>query len=83
MELRLRCRRSTDRRTYEDRAFYFINPAGHWVNENDASLDDSVYGEIKAAAVHGLRKDIVPIQELHDDGHYRFIDTPDVLHRVR
>jgi len=50
MEIRLIYRREADLRQFVERAFYFVNPEGQWVSENDGSLSKEVYSPIIKAA---------------------------------
>ena len=49
IEIRLKYRRPVDLAAYEESAFYFINPEGRWVGEDDNSLPPEVYNPIKSA----------------------------------
>ena len=49
IEIRLKYRRPVDLTAYEESAFYFINPEGRWVGEDDNSLPPEVYDPIKSA----------------------------------
>ena len=50
LEIRLTYRREVDLKEYSESAFYFTNPKGRFVNENDNSLDSEIYTAIKEAA---------------------------------
>ena len=57
MEIRLKYRRPVDLAVYEASAFYFINPSGCWVTENDQSLQPEVYEPIKYAVFKASEKE--------------------------
>jgi len=67
MEIRLKYRRPVDLAIYEASAFYFINPEGRWVTENDNSLTHEVYEPIKSATFRESEKELRYIG--HDNLH--------------
>ena len=54
MEIRLTYRVEPDMRQFIDSAFYFVNPEGMWVKENNSSLTPEVYDPIKDAIYQRL-----------------------------
>jgi hypothetical protein len=47
LEIRLSYRRESDMNKQTKSAYYFINPEGKWVSENDSSLTPKIYDPIK------------------------------------
>ena len=70
IEIRLKYRRPVDLTAYEESAFYFINPEGRWVGEDDNSLPPEVYDPIKSAVFRRA-----------SEGELRHLDR-DKLHRI-
>ncbi len=56
LEIRLTYRRPSDLQQFQESAFYFINPEGRWVSENDNSLAPKIYDPIKRAVLKDSKK---------------------------
>jgi hypothetical protein len=71
LEIRLQYRRAQDLEAYDVSAFYFINPDGRWVSEDDSSLRDAIYHALKEAA-KGYRLTIPKLflRPLYEDGDF-------------
>ena len=51
LEIRISYRRPSDMKKRTDSAYYFVNPDGKWVAENNGSLTPDIYEPIKKAVI--------------------------------
>jgi hypothetical protein len=57
LEIRISYRRHPDMKKFTESAYYFINPEGKWVSENNGSLIPEIYNPIKKAVL--IRSNII------------------------
>jgi len=69
VEIRITYRRPSDKKLFLKSAFFFNNPAGHLVRENDISLEHAAlfYETLKSTALKNIEKsrDMMPWVDLH------------------
>lgn len=69
IELQMTYRRQPDKKKYMYSSFYFVNPEGRWVNEEDQSLSGNIYAAIKQSIFRALNKEENPGWNLSDKLH--------------
>ncbi len=69
IEIRLTYRVPPDlNQKFQESAFYFINPEGRWVSENDSSLKPEIYNQMRHAVLEAS-KSLKTVISFHDPLH--------------